>query len=72
MTDEIKKIINDVQVHMEKAINHLETELAKYLHPEELRYILNTKSPSTQIMSLQSKGLKEERHNHRVLSSDTI
>lgn len=29
MTDEIKKIISDIQSHMEKAINHLETELAK-------------------------------------------
>ncbi|MDQ3050618.1 MAG: ribosome recycling factor [Bacteroidota bacterium] len=29
MTDEIKKIISDMQSHMEKAIGHLETELAK-------------------------------------------
>jgi len=29
MTDEIKKIISDVQSHMEKAIDHLESELAK-------------------------------------------
>ena len=29
MTDEIKKITNDLQEHMEKAIMHLESELAK-------------------------------------------
>ena len=29
MTDEIKKIINEMQSHMEKAILHLETELSK-------------------------------------------
>lgn len=29
MTDEIKKIISDATAHMEKAIDHLETELAK-------------------------------------------
>ena len=29
MTDEIKKIISDMQSHMEKAIGHLESELAK-------------------------------------------
>jgi ion channel-forming bestrophin family protein len=45
----------------------LETELAKYLHPEELRYILNTKSPSTQIMSLQSKGVKELLNNGDIV-----
>lgn len=29
MTDEIKKIMSDAQAHMEKAIEHLESELAK-------------------------------------------
>ena len=29
MTDEIKKILSDMQAHMEKAIVHLETELSK-------------------------------------------
>jgi ribosome recycling factor len=29
MTEELKKIINDLQAHMEKSIGHLETELSK-------------------------------------------
>jgi len=37
----------------------LEAELSKYLSPEELAYILSTKSKTTQIMALQSKTLKE-------------
>ena len=37
----------------------METELAKYLPAAELNYILNTKSPSTQIMSLQSRSVKD-------------
>ena len=37
----------------------LEAELSKYLSPEELTYILSTKSKATQIMALQSKTLKE-------------
>jgi putative membrane protein len=36
----------------------LETELAKYLSPEELTYILSMQNKATQIMSLQSKVLK--------------
>jgi putative membrane protein len=37
----------------------LETELAKYLSPDELRYILSTKNRAAQLMSLQSKNLKD-------------
>ncbi len=37
----------------------LETELEKYISPEELKYILTTKNKATQLMSLQSKTIKE-------------
>ena len=37
----------------------LEVELAKYISPEELKYILTTKNRAAQLMSLQSKTLKE-------------
>ncbi|MEQ1745573.1 MAG: bestrophin family ion channel [Saprospiraceae bacterium] len=37
----------------------LETELAKYLPAEELKYILSTKNRAAQLMSLQSKDLKK-------------
>lgn len=37
----------------------LETELAKYLNPSELQYVLSTKNRAAQIMSLQSKTLRE-------------
>jgi putative membrane protein len=37
----------------------LEAELSKYLSSEELAYILSTKNKATQIMSLQSKTIKE-------------
>lgn len=37
----------------------LESELTKYLSSEELHYILSTKNRAVQIMSLQSKTLKE-------------
>ncbi|MBB6502266.1 bestrophin family protein [Pedobacter cryoconitis] len=37
----------------------LETELAKYITPTELNYILGTKNRAVQLMSLQSKSIKE-------------
>lgn len=37
----------------------LETELAKYLSPTELTYILSTKNKAAQLLSLQSKTAKE-------------
>ncbi|NPA09348.1 MAG: multidrug transporter [Chlorobi bacterium] len=37
----------------------LETELLKYISEDELKYILSTKNKATQLMSLQSKTLKE-------------
>ena len=37
----------------------LETELAKYMSADELKYILTTKNRAAQLMSLQSKTLKE-------------
>lgn len=36
----------------------LETELAKYIEEDELKYILSTKNKATQLLSLQSKTLK--------------
>lgn len=37
----------------------LETELEKYISLDELKYILTTKNKGTQLMSLQSKTIKE-------------
>jgi ion channel-forming bestrophin family protein len=37
----------------------LETELAKYLSSEEVKYVLSTKNRATQIISLQSRTIKE-------------
>lgn len=37
----------------------LETALTKYLSPDELQYILSTKNRAAQLMSLQSKNLKD-------------
>lgn len=45
----------------------LEAELSKYLSPEELTYILSTKSKATQIMALQSKTLKELYANQEIV-----
>jgi ion channel-forming bestrophin family protein len=41
----------------------LEAELAKYLPETELKYILSTKNRAAQLMSLQSKTLKELQAN---------
>jgi putative membrane protein len=45
----------------------LETELAKYLAPDELKYILSTKNKAAQILSLQSQTLKELFANQEVV-----
>jgi len=37
----------------------VETELAKYIAADELKYILSTKNKAVQLMSLQSKTIKE-------------
>lgn len=37
----------------------LETELEKYLNPEELKYVLSVKNKAAQLLSLQSKSLKD-------------
>lgn len=37
----------------------LETELAKYISADELKYILSTKNKAVQLMSLQSKTIKQ-------------
>jgi hypothetical protein len=37
----------------------LEEELAKYISKDELKYILTTKNGAAQLMSLQSKTVKE-------------
>jgi ion channel-forming bestrophin family protein len=42
----------------EKEIS-LETELAKYMPADQLKYLLSTRNPATQIMSIQSKEVKE-------------
>ncbi|MWB96198.1 multidrug transporter [Flavobacterium sp. GA093] len=44
----------------------LEEELAKYLSAEELKYILSTKNRAAQLMSLQSKTLKELFNNKEI------
>jgi ion channel-forming bestrophin family protein len=44
----------------------LETELAKYISADELKYILTTKNKAVQIMSLQSKTLKELFANKEI------
>jgi len=45
----------------------LETELSKYLSPEELKYILSTKNKATQVLSLQSKTIKEVYTNQEIV-----
>jgi ion channel-forming bestrophin family protein len=44
----------------------LETELAKYISEDELKYILSTKNRAVQLMSLQSKTLKELYANKEI------
>jgi putative membrane protein len=44
----------------------LEEELAKYLSPEELTYILSTKNKAAQLLSLQSKTIKELYSNNEI------
>jgi ion channel-forming bestrophin family protein len=44
----------------------LETELAKYISAEELKYILTTKNRAAQLMSLQSKTLKSLFTNKEI------
>ncbi len=44
----------------------LETELEKYISSEELKYILTTKNKATQLMSLQSKTIKELFANKEI------
>jgi len=53
--------------HIPENETSLETELSKYLSPEELSYILSTKSKATQIMALQSKTLKELYANQELV-----
>lgn len=44
----------------------LEEELAKYLSPEELAFILSAKNKTVQLMSLQSKTLKQLFDNQEI------
>lgn len=44
----------------------VEVELAKYIPDEELKYILTTKNKAAQLMSLQSKTLKEIFANREI------
>lgn len=50
----------------------LETELEKYISPEELKYILTTKNKATQLMSLQSKTIKELFLNKEIDSYQLV
>jgi putative membrane protein len=45
----------------------LETELSKYLSPEEVTYILSTKNKATQLIGLQSKTIKELYANQEIV-----
>jgi putative membrane protein len=45
----------------------LETELSKYLSPEEVTYILSTKNKATQLIGLQSKTIKELYANQELV-----
>ncbi len=44
----------------------LEDELKKYISMDELTYILSTKNRAVQLMSLQSKTVKELYANHKI------
>lgn len=44
----------------------LETELAKYISADELKYILTTKNKAVQLMSLQSKTIKQLFANKEI------
>lgn len=44
----------------------LETELAKYISADELKYILTTKNRAAQLMSLQSKTIKQLFANKEI------
>ncbi len=44
----------------------LEEELAKYLSPDELQYILTKKNRATQLISLQSKHLKQLKEEGKI------
>jgi putative membrane protein len=46
--------------------NSLEDELKKYITEEERIYILSTKNRAVQLMSLQSKTVKELYANHKI------
>ncbi|MFN8347995.1 MAG: bestrophin family ion channel [Spirosomataceae bacterium] len=44
----------------------LESELPKYLSDEELKYLLTTQNKAAQLLSLQSKTIKELYRNNRI------
>jgi putative membrane protein len=44
----------------------LDEELARYLNSDELKYVLSTKNRAVQLMSLQSKTLKELYNNKEI------
>lgn len=50
----------------------LESELAKYINANELKYILTTKNRAVQLMSLQSKTLKELYANKQLDSYEFV
>ena len=52
--------------------NSLETELAKYLLPKELSYILTTRNKAMQVLSLQSKAIKDLYENKTIIINHFI
>lgn len=50
----------------------LENELLKYVSAEEVKYILSTKNRAAQILSLQSKTIKEIFQNHEIDSIQMV
>lgn len=50
----------------------LENELLKYISAEEVKYILSTKNRAAQILSLQSKTIKELFQNHEMDSVQMV
>jgi ribosome recycling factor len=66
MTDEVKKIMNDLEQHMQKAIMHLETELAKVragkANPQILESVhvdyYGTQTPLNQVANINTPDAK--------------
>lgn len=53
--------------HVAEQEGSLADELAKFLSPEEVNYVMSKKNRATQILSLQSNHLRELLHNHGLI-----